>query len=268
MTTPSLKELQRVLAADILANARGATAANTAAQLGLRLPPAIEAEERLAIYRDGYPARVLEALEESYPAVANILGDGSFANLTRRYLATISLASCDLNNAGQRLPSYLAHDSLSENLAFLADLARLEWAVRCAFHAHDTQPISATAFAAWNMNDWERAVFSFQPSAAVVSSPWPIYTLWQSRDDDRTAIDIDLRDRPQAVLVYRRGYDVDCKMIAAAQRRAFEILQAGTTLAEASAALAEAEHAATDITQIFGDWMRMGLIASAHLADP
>ena len=32
----------------------------------------------MAIYRDGYPARIIEALQEAFPAVANICGDGSF----------------------------------------------------------------------------------------------------------------------------------------------------------------------------------------------
>ena len=266
MNPTSLKDLQRTLANNILDNARGRpTNGTVAGDLQLRLPPGIDAEERLAIYRDGYPSRILGALEETFPAIANILGDGSFANFTRRYIANQNLASYNLNNTGEQLPDYCHADSLTQDLAFLPDLARLEWAVRQAFHSHERKPISQATFSAWDMDDWERALITFQPSLDVVASAWPIHTLWCSRDRERCEIDIDLNNKPQTVLIFRKGYDVECKLISPLQARFLTHLRNGETLGRTAAMIEEQSDSARDTTQAFSQWMRDGLIVAVHL---
>ena len=136
MTTPSLSTVQRRLAADILRHAAGGDEAGGDLVAMLRLPDATDAETRLDVYRNGYPARILEALREAYPSTANICGEGSFANLTRRYLRGCDVSRSSLNDIGRQLPQHCGRDPLAAKLPFLADLARLEWAVLCAFHSH------------------------------------------------------------------------------------------------------------------------------------
>ena len=116
------------------------------------------------------------------------------------------------------------------------------------------------------MADWERAVFSWQPSLAVVRSQWPIHDLWQSRHRQRSDIDIDLTDRPQAVVVHRRNDDVDCELLSAAQAVVLEFLLRGAPLGAAMENLAEINGAADEAATMFRDWLAVGWITGARLA--
>jgi hypothetical protein len=68
---PSLRELQRGMAAQILA-----ADPQPRAPLGrwLAVPPGAAPSERLAVHVDGYAARLHEALAEEFPAVAHLVG--------------------------------------------------------------------------------------------------------------------------------------------------------------------------------------------------
>jgi hypothetical protein len=267
MTAPSLRSLQRLLAADVLRRAAGEESGDGDLMAIVLVPPGVDARDRIAVYRDGYPARVLEALREAYPAIANICGEGSFANLTRRYLRDRDVSRSSLNDVGRQLPDHCAQDPLAIALPFLADLARLEWSVLQAFHSRDGAPVDPSAFATWDMSDWERAVFTFQPSVSIGRSPWPVCDLWESRRTPRGEIDIDLAARPQAVLVRRAGDDVDCVVPASLEVFVLESLIGGATLAAAMDDLSEVDAVAGDIGPMFSSWLAAGMITAVWLAD-
>jgi len=262
---PTLRQVQQRFTADILAYARGHQSPSQAAR-HLRVPAGVDWQTRLDIYRNGYPARILESLGEAFPATANILGDGSFANLVRRYLAGVDLHSYNLNDVGERLADHCRADPLSEELPFLGDLASLEWAILRAFHSRDREPVDPTAFATYDMEDWERAVLEFQPSLAVVESAWPIRDLRDTMNVDRADIAIDLVDRPQVVLVHRRGLDVDVRVIDRRERDALETMRSGVTLASAMENLHQAGQSPEDVMRMFGAWIADGLITAVRLA--
>jgi len=267
MPAPVLRSLQRLLAADILRRAAGEEAGDDAELMAIvRVPLDVEARDRIAVYRDGYPGRVLDALREAYPAIANICGEGSFANLTRRYLRDREVHRSSLNDIGRRLPDHCARDPLATGLPFLADLARLEWEVLRAFHSRDEAPVDPAAFAAWDMGDWERAVFEFQPSVRIVRSTWPICDLWEARRTPRGEIDIDLTDRPQAVLVRREADDVDCVVLSTHEAVVLESLSRGATLTATLDALSESDTAAADIGPMFSSWLAAGMITAVRPA--
>jgi hypothetical protein len=134
---PSLRELQRLMAAQIL----GADP-HPPATLGrwLAVPPGSRPSDRLAVYVDGYPARLHDALGEQFPAVTRLVGAARFHALVHRYLRAAGLRSYNLNDAGAEMSAFLRADALGAELPFLADLADLEWAVVRAFHATDGPP--------------------------------------------------------------------------------------------------------------------------------
>jgi hypothetical protein len=260
-----LKSLQRQLAAEILDAAAGRAQRSDDLADGLRLPAGIDSDSRLAVYRDGYPARIFEALQNAYPAVANICGDGSFADLAQRYVRENDVTAVSLNQIGGQLPQHCQHDPLAAALPFLADLAELERAALHALHSADSAPVDPAVFGAWNMDDWERVVLRFQPSAQVVRSRWPIHDLWAARDTPRDEIDIAIDGRPQDVLVYRRGYEVECRSLPAVEAVALVSLMAAAPLGEAMQSVTDAGAAGTDVSQIFAGWLGAGLIAGARL---
>lgn len=254
--SPSLAELQRGVSARILG--RDAPAVDR----WIEVPAGADAALRLAVYTEGYRARVMEALREAYPAAANILGEGSFAALACRYAEQIPAALRNLNSVGAALPAFLSSDRLARDLPFLPDLARLEWAVLECFHSELADPFDASRCVGWSDDEWAGARVGLQPGMALLRSAWPLRELRESRHLDRSAIDIDLVNRPDRVLVYRAGFEVVAESVDEREADAIERLRAGQRLGEVTAALDEAGAEAGAVAGLFARWTSLGLLVS------
>jgi len=260
----SLRELQEWLAARIAGSEDSTGRRSAAAAVVLALPPGVDPAERLGVYAGGYPARILDSLRESFPAVAHVVGPAAFSALAVRYVAACPPRSYNLNEAGAQLPVFLEGDELSRQLEFLPGLAMLEWAVVRAFHACDLPPFDLSALAGWTDDDWTAAVIAFQPSVQIVRSRWPILAVWEARDTPVEEIDLDLTSGPQAVRVRRAGFDVRCESIAEGEAAAIESLAQGGCLGEVITELAARGADADAVGEWFGRWVQLGMIA--HLA--
>lgn len=255
---PSLREAQERMASLILHPGRVERAAPEDL---IAAPPRGDRDERLAVYVNGYPARVEESLEESFPAVAHLIGHRAMRELVARYVPALTRHSYNLNDVGAELASFLRRDPLSRQFPFLADLAQLEWAVARAFHAHEQAPLDVGPLATWTEAQWQHAVLRFQPSVALVCSRWPIRDLWEARETPIEAIDIDLRGRPDRVLVRRAGFDVECESLPPDEAAAVTALLAGQRLGEVTRMLERQGCDPAAVSAWFGCWMRKGMIA-------
>jgi hypothetical protein len=259
---PALRELQQWLAASILAPQHPEKVATGARGLGswITAPAGVVLSDRLAVYVNGYPARIQEALNEVFPALAHVVGPNTFAALIARYVAAVPLYSYNLNDAGENLADFLRTDELGDKLPFTPDLALLEWYVARAFHASERPPVDLSAFASWRLEDWDRAVLHFQPSVAVVRSAWPIREIWEARETPREEIDIDLQDRPDVVFVRRNGLEVQCTSINPIEADVLQELLDGKSLGDVSNNLIEQGQDAADVSRWFAGWMQAALI--------
>ena len=264
----SLVDHQRWLARLILEPERIASDA-AAAVRPVALDDVDAARVRLGAYVGGYPARLVEALEEAFPAIRTILGGDTFRELTGRYRVAVPAGVYSLSDVGVNLPSFLGNDALAARLPFLRDLATLEWAVLRAFHSFERERFDAAAVAGWGLEEWERARLTFQPAVAVVSSRWPILDLWQIRDtprEQRCEIDVVLEGRPQSVLVRREELSVACDIVSPAKAGLLVGLLGGATLGEALESLAEASEAPLDVAAWFAEWTTRGLVVDCRTA--
>ncbi|HXV37678.1 MAG TPA: DNA-binding domain-containing protein [Myxococcota bacterium] len=255
---PSLAELERALAARILARESPGLDAQ------LRVPAGADVAARLAIHVEGYPARILASLREAFPALAQILGAATFAALAQRYARAIPAELRNLNRVGEALAAFLERDPASADLPFLAALAELEWAVQRCVHAEWLRAFDASACAGWTLDDWARARVRFQPGLALVCAPWPLRELRETRLRERSEIDVDLVDRSDRVLVYRRGFEVAVESIAPGEALALRWLRAGDALGAVAGRLAAAGEQSSDVTRCFERWARLGLVVGCE----
>jgi Putative DNA-binding domain len=260
---PSLRETQQWMAAHILRPERSDT--DELARV-LVQPPRGHCGERLGVYVSGYPARVQEAVEESFPAVAHIIGHRATHGLIGRYLTVVTRHTYNLNDVGAKLPSFLRSDPLTDRFPFLPDLAVLEWAVARAFHAYDQPPLDPAPLAAWTEAQWQLAVLQFHPSVALVSASWPIRELWEARETSIEEIDIDMRDRPDHVLVRRAGCAVHCESLSDDEAAVLAALVAGCTLGQVSEALMTRGGNPAAVATWFARWMHQRLLIGCSSA--
>ncbi len=259
---PTLRELQRVLSTHIV------TGDGPPLEAWIRVPAGADPAARIAAYTQGYPARVTEALRESYPALANILGDGSLAGLSDRYRGVLPDEPLNLNDVGADLPHFLQTDRLTEQLAFLPELAELEWAITRSFHAAAGDRFDPIDCKRWSIDDWQRAQIRFQPGLALLRSHWPLRALHATRNQDRDEIDVDLEQGGECVVIFRRGFEVVVEAVEVREADAIEAFRGEATLAEVSERLARDGALNGDVVELFQGWVSANLIASVHLAEP
>lgn len=227
----------------------------------IAVPPLASADARLAVYEDGYPARIHDALADVHPALARLLGDAAFAALARRYAAAVPLASYNLNDAGAALVAFLADDELTDERSFLPDLAALEQAVARAFHAAEREPLDPATLG-WSVDDWAGAVLVFQPAVAVVTSRWRLLDVWAGTESEVGAPN---DAAPYHLLIRRAGFVVRCEAIDTAEAAALRRLLAGDALDACTTALEVEGHDPAAVGEWCARWVQGGMIAGASL---
>jgi len=79
---------------------------------------------------------------------------------------------------GREFPAFLDQHLHDGEYAWLADLARLEWARELAVISELRPAIGAEALAHFSSDELEHLVFELQPSLRLVRSGFPVFTVW------------------------------------------------------------------------------------------
>lgn len=178
--TPPLERLQ----GDFLAYIRG----DAQAMAGkVRATRKADAETLLAVYRDAYALRLLEALEANYGVLKRVLGDEDFDRMGRSYIERHPSRHFSIRWFGDRLAAYLAETSPWRDTPALAELARLEWALAAAFDSPDARPLDVAAIAAIPPQDWPALRLAFHPSLQMIDFAWAVPEQWNALNDDGDA---------------------------------------------------------------------------------
>lgn len=138
----------------------------------------------LAIYRHNAEHAFHAALGLSFPVLQRRVGSDYFRQLARRYRERFPSRSGDLHWVGRGFAEFLAEHLRDGDYAWLADLARLEWAREAASVSAELPAIDAHALAAIAPEALEHIVFTLQPSLALVDSPFPVFSVWFANQVD------------------------------------------------------------------------------------
>src|SRR5205085_7920191 len=110
-------------------------------------PPAL-ARERIAIYRRTIFANYRKALSASYPVVKRLTGAPFFEAAVDAFVGEHPSESGDLNVYGESLGDFLATYRPADELPYLADVARLEWAIDESSRAAEATCVPESVLAA------------------------------------------------------------------------------------------------------------------------
>jgi hypothetical protein len=254
---PATRRVQHEFLDDLLGHRTRGLAEREGA---FRRPPRGAIDDRWHIYSHGYTARVAEALEQEFAAIRRILGLGAFTALVERYLAVFSPRSFDLGCVGDRLARFLDFDSLSLELPFLPDLARLEQTISECFTAADARILSWAELQAKSADDVAALRMCLAPGVRLLRSPWPLKDLWASRlEPNDEAISIGVANRPSAVLVSRRDGRVFVEEVSEAEATLLEAAGTGDVTLPDLHGLTGTPETAAAVARLIGTFR--GLIA-------
>ena len=168
----------------------------------------VPAEVATAIYRNNVRGNAVNALQAAFPALQELLGGGCFEAMAQRYLERFPSRSGDLHDLGADLAGYLKTVPEFEGLAYLPDVARLEWLQGRALIAADAQDFDFSGLASISADSLGELRFRLAPAVRRLRSPWPVFSIWKlarSAAAGEQGPDVDLEQGGEQVLVYRHG---------------------------------------------------------------
>lgn len=162
---PTLLELQQAMRRSVVQHDDEAIAAFLADGV---------AHDRLDIYRNTIFSGLTKALRLCYPVVQRLVGDDFFDGAAQFFIAEHPPRAAYLDQYGEEFSDFLRHFPPAASLAYLADVARLEWAVNYAIHAPDVEPLELARLAAVEPNDQSRVSFVPHPSIRLLRADYPV----------------------------------------------------------------------------------------------
>jgi hypothetical protein len=164
------------------------------------VPPAA-----LSIYANNARVSFIETLKRTYPAIWRLVGEDYFRQSAREFQHLHPSRSGDLQHVGERFAEYLVLKHGNDNYAYLADVARLEWAYQEALIDIELAPLNLARLALVDSLVYPHLQFSLQPSVRLVESRFPILAIWEVNVADELSTDecIDLNAGADRLLVLR-----------------------------------------------------------------
>ncbi|MEJ0008524.1 MAG: DNA-binding domain-containing protein [Steroidobacteraceae bacterium] len=211
---------------------------------------------RLKIYTEGYAARLVEVLSETYPAVLAALGPARFARCVRDFARAHPSRFRSARAYGEALSEWLASSHTGPRARGMADLARFEWAVAGAFDAADAPALTPASLAGVEPAQWPTLRFSFSPTVRrlCVSSNCVAWWKFACAEQPRPS-----RWRSTCVqqwLVWRQELAVFYRPLPLAEMPVLDAALAGQTFGELCEQVSGPAAAAT----LLRGWFDAGLI--------
>ena len=224
---PTLLEVQRAMGSSLLQGVDGDARA-------FIMDQAIAPDERLAIYRNTAIGVMVGALRLTFVAVQHVVGNEFFEGAARMFAAQSPPQSALLDEYGERFADFLAQLSQAESIAYLPDLARLEWKVSVALHAGDVPPLDATRLRTLTESQLSRLCFVSHPAVQLLRCDFPTDLVWHAvlERDDAAMAAIDLADGPIWLLIQRSTSGIELVRLSQAQWCFASALFSGQRLGE------------------------------------
>ncbi len=230
---------------------------------GLTNPDGAAATRRFNVYRNNVAVSLTEALETAFPVIRKLVGEAQFKLLAGAYLRAHPPASPLMMHYGQEMPAFLAGFEPVRSLGYLADVARLELALRASYHATDAAPIAPETLQNMPPDQLMATRLRLAPAVRLIRSRWPVQGIWRFNMEPGAP-----KPEPggQNVLITRPDYDPVLTVLAPGGGTFVAAIQDGRTFAEAFDTAA-AQVPTFDLAGLLQTLIAGNAIAATHEAE-
>lgn len=224
----------------------------------------VPVETRLGIYGDGYRSRLIEALQKTFPVLAELLGEADFQTLAGQYVNAYESTFFSIRYYGDRMGDFLSGDAGYAKAPILAELAHWEWAMAAVFDAADADPIDSSAFAQIAPEEWADLRFEWSPTVQVVEVEWNVPQLWKAVTEATDRPDPD--PAPAVYLIWRRELQIYFRLLSAEEASVVAAARAGHSFGELCVLLCEhreESEASAHAAGYLRGWVESGLLVGA-----
>jgi len=259
-----LRELQQDMQRHLLGEASAVTAAIVDA-------PPLPAAERLAIYRNAYQVRLIDALHDTYPILHGLLGDEVWVALGEAYVAAHPSVFRSIRWYGGELADFLARCPPYGDEPILAEVALLEWTLAEVFDAQDAKGLERAALAAVDPAVWGSLTFEFHPSLRRLELSWNTVAVWKAMSADESPPRPDLGVAPVPWLLWRQNLQNYFRSMSGVESAALDSALRGRSFGEICedlSALLPVEEIPAAAAGLLATWADSGILSGIGDAGP
>ena len=189
--------------------------------------------QRLRIYQNNTRASLTSTLIAVFPVTTRLVDERFFRYAAGAFISFHPPSEPRLVRYGAEFPNFLrTFDGLSE-MPFVAEIARLEWAIA---EALDAASLPAADIGALKATGEAVPELPLQPSLRFVISHWPVMSIWSAHQESRDLDRLDASTRnPERVALWRSGDNVRFALLTSAEFSFRSSLKAGLGLERAVA---------------------------------
>ena len=223
----------------------------------------------LQVYQANRAVLAERTLASTYPVITQLIGGTSFKPLARHFWQQHPPQRGDMGQWGAQLPEFLASAPQLAEEPFLADVARIEWALHQAATASDAVLDAASFELLAGAEDAPPVSLVLSPGVCMLASAYAVVSVINAHLQGQPTLD-EAAARLQAgdgeyALVWRQGLKPKVRSVSPAEYQLITALQTSNTL---GAALDQAT--STESAFDFNTWLtqavQTGLVTGAiHL---
>ena len=187
----------------------------------------------LLVYQSNGHMLAERALRAVYPVLAQMLGEDSFADLARALWHALPPQRGDIAEWGEAMAEFIGASAQLQDVPYLPDVARAEWALHRCASAPDREPTLAT-LALLTTENPQTLTLELAPGALALSSDWPLASLLLTHlqgSPSLAELALQLQDRTaQDLVLWRVGYQPRLRQAQPGELTFLHALQGGTAL--------------------------------------
>jgi hypothetical protein len=165
--------------------------------------------QRLQVYRNNFAISLREALVGVYPVLQKLVGEAFFQQVAREYVQRYPSRTGNLHDFGDAFADFLNTFPSLEDLPYLPDVARLEWAHHQVFHAVEDNVLNLESLAALTEEQMAGLRFQLSSNGVYLASDYPILRIWQTNQDGHEGADVSLDEGGVQCVVLRHGEQIE-----------------------------------------------------------
>ena len=194
-------------------------------------PEGRPAPKRFNIYRNNVTQGLGKSLEAGFPTVMALVGADFFRAMALEFLRANPPKGRIMMLYGAEFAGFISEFEPAKTLGYLADVARLDQAIRESYHAADAEAVSPETLAGLPEARLLAARLVLAPSLRLVRSRWPIVSIRAAALQAAPAPHM----RAEDVLIARPDFDPMPHILPLGAAGFIAALMAGARLIEALA---------------------------------
>jgi hypothetical protein len=250
----ALPDLQAAFAAYLAGRDRTDLAADVVSD-------SISADARLRLYSRHVAYSLGTALAATFPTVQALVGEEFFRAMAGGFVGLELPVQPILSEYGAGFPDFVARYEPASGLPYLADIARLDWALDQAFNSPMDRRLTVADLAGIEVERLPSLSVALSAGAALVVSRYPIDRIWNASQPGASAEPVDLASGRADLLVLRRPDDAAFIVLEVGEAAFVAALTGGNSL-EAAAGQALFTDASFDLSQGFARLLGLGAFAA------